>query len=228
MPFFCPELGDHCAMNGDLKSEILMHCDLYNKAEKVFKKAQLESLELDTGVLNEFRYCARAQVDLLGLIANSDGESLDKETVSALEVGNRALLCAINDSIDTIIDYAKVAVQKLEDSYPHGESISDIYTFEKYLEFWESIKYAQDVIAESRERRESRLNLYCQLVDSDELQKITAFCAALKIIEDKMRRSHRDAQKNTRQWGASQIVQLLIALGTGVAATVAIMTYVKS
>ncbi len=214
-------------MNDNLKLEIKAHCDLYNKAEKVFKKTQLVDLELETGVLNEFRYCARAQVDLFELIIKSDGEVLDQEITSALQVSNRALLCAVNDSIDTIVNYSKIAADSLEDKFCDGDDIATVYGFEKYLAFWESIKYIEDKIAESRERRDLRLDVYYDLVDSDQLKVVTDFCSALNIIESKLRKSHNAAKKNSRQWITSQGIQFMIAGGTVTAAIIGILVYLK-
>ncbi len=120
-----------------------------------------------------------------------------------------------------------MAAQTLEDTYTDGDDIATIYGFDKYLEFWESIKYLQEIIAESREHRESRLDLYCELVDSTQLKIVTDFCSALKIIESKLRKSHNVGRKNSSQWFKSQIIQMLIACGTGIAATVAVLGYAK-
>jgi hypothetical protein len=215
-------------MNNELKEAIEKHCVLYNKAERVFKEMQLNILDIDTGLLNEFRYCARAQTDVLKFIAESNGDSFNSDVISAIEVANRALCCVINDSIDLVLDYAKSSVYALQEKYKDGpEDISNVYGFDNYLDFWQSVKKLEQQIAESREHRSQRLDIYYDLVGGDDLKNVKEFCFAVNIIEAQLAKIHSATQKTSRQWIASQITNLLAAASTGAAAVIAYYTYVK-
>lgn len=207
-------------MNEDLKKSICEHFELYNKAERVYKEVQLEALELDTGVLNEFRYCARSQAELLKLIADTNGKTLTNSITSALEVANRALCCAINDSIDVMVKYAKIAANDLNEKY-EDVGIVSVYGLDNYLEFWKSIKNVENKIINSRENRSTRIDLYVSLLESSDLNKIKEFCFALEIIESQLKMKSKLEKASKKHFFYSHGINILIAIGTIASAMVA-------
>ena len=83
-----------------------------NIVESLHKTCQLSALGLIEPILNELRYLARALSDVVYYEAHS------KEYADALQAADHAANVAINDAIDILVTYIKVALKKIEAGYP--------------------------------------------------------------------------------------------------------------
>lgn len=190
------------------------HIQLFRDAEAIYKDVQLKVKGLDTSVLNEFRYAGRHQASMLEAMLNGDDASLS----AALETANRAVACAINDSIDGVIIFAKEAIRGLHESFDKCD-IAMYYGIKDYEKFWTSIQHLESQTSVSRNGILDRLNIYKAMFASQEFKQVIDFCAALPLIESKLVREYRhryaiEAAKEITvyQWLVDRSIQLLAAL----------------
>ncbi|MDS4025829.1 MAG: hypothetical protein RKO25_02370 [Candidatus Contendobacter sp.] len=109
-----------------LEERIKAFVSLYNEAEKVYKGVQQIVLRIDAQIHNEFRYCARGLTDFLCHMSSENAQDHDA-AIALLSRADHAARNALNDSIDLIVAYAKIEIQKLA-SVDTGRPISSYYT----------------------------------------------------------------------------------------------------
>lgn len=167
---------------------LLEHAALYDKAEGVFKKLQLKENGIDFDALNKFRYCSRSQCTVLKRIA--EGKVDYSAIMDELAPGTRAIKCVINDSVDALLVFSKCIVQKIEDTY-QGCDFAVEYGVEKYLEFWRALQRLEEKVVESREARDSRVEIYLEMADGNDLARVIDFISLSKHIEGRVAAKHK-------------------------------------
>jgi hypothetical protein len=194
-------------------NDFKQHTKFFRDAETIYKDVQQKVGGIDTSVLNEFRYAGRHQTSMFESICNSDTTSLMK----ALENANRAVACAINDSIDGVIIFAKEAIRRLHESYDKCD-IGMYYGMKDYENFWVSIKNLENVVSQSRGDIHTRIATYMAIFNSDDFKRVVDFCAEIPKIEDKLIREYRhryaiEAAKTVTitQWLIDRSIQLIAA-----------------
>jgi hypothetical protein len=194
--FFLSEAGGE--MDKKIGELLSQHSAFYSRAENIYKDAQQKLNNMPLSPLNEFRYCARAQRDVLEYLA-SGGEDYD-EVLKRLEPGNRALKCAINDTVDFLVVYVRSFIVDLRKQYPNCD-IGAEYGREKFLELLENLGSAEDKIARSRGNNHSdRVEQYFELY-SREMQFAIQFLRTGDYIEDQLankQRLHEQALEQQR------------------------------
>jgi hypothetical protein len=177
-----------CALNDEkIKNLIKEHIDFYGKADKFYKKTTTVENKLDAAILNEFRYCARSQKDILNLLFF--GTPSYDEVLKLIEPATRALKCAINDSIDGLVTFVKAFTKIASEQYPNS-SIEDVYGMDKYISLWQSVVFFENQIAESRKNLSDRIHIYEELLESKELEIILDFLSKKEIIEAKLNKQN--------------------------------------
>lgn len=179
-------------MEESIKQLIAEHTALYKKAEEVFKQGQLKTNVVPLQPLNEFRYCARAQVDALNYLATG-GEDY-AELLKLLEPGTRSLKCAINDTVDFLVAFARSCIDKIRTTYP-GFDIGTEYGREEFLTLLEALAALDDGIAHSRgSNGNARLATYYVFFEK-EIPILIKFLNRINFIEDAIAGRYEIEQK---------------------------------
>jgi len=196
--------------NADLIPAIRDFIQIYNEAEKAYKGVQQIVLRIDSQIHNEFRYCARALTDFLDHTSNGNSENHDK-TISLLSRADHAARNALNDSIDLLVAFAKVEIQRLA-SVDTGRPISSFYT--DFGEVKSAIIKIVDKTEKTRQNRNSRLQEYVEISNSDEFTAIKKFCQYLPYLENEISNEYgRRISDNRRFWITVFLASISILIG---------------
>lgn len=172
--------GNHASLNERIKSFI----SLYNEAEGVYKSVQQIVLRIDAQIHNEFRYCARGLTDFLCHIYNDNENAADINTaLTLLSRADHAARNALNDSIDLMVAYAKIEINKLA-SIDTGRPISSYYT--DFSDVKAAITRIESKAEKTRQNRHSRLEEYIGISNSDDFLALKKFCQHLPYIENEI------------------------------------------
>lgn len=211
----------------DIKNKIQEHVKLFRNAESIYKDVQQKVNGLDTSVLNEFRYAGRHQASLLDAMLIG----VDADILAALENANRAVACAINDSIDGVLIFSKEAIRALHESFDKCD-IAMYYGIKDYEKFWVAIQYLESKTSVSRNGILDRLNIYKEMYASQEFKQVIDFCSALPLIESKLIREYRHRyaieaakEETILQWIVDRSISLLAALAAAGALGFSIYSY---
>ena len=125
--------------------------------------------------------------DVFECLVDNDEEKLQKK----IAVAELAIHNGINDAVDSLVTFFKLATKRIESDYKY--SIATSFYGELYIEALESLQVVDEFIVESRGDRDERLNIYCNLANDENivhLNKIAKFALKLITIEAGARRQH--------------------------------------
>jgi hypothetical protein len=152
---------------------------IYALAEQAYKLNQTVLTQIDDKIHNEFRYCSRGLKDFVSLSAS--GTATDDELIDKINKAIHAAKNAFNDAIDLVIGYAKVTIVELAD-IDTGKELT-VYVPQLSL-VMENLKNLSLKIAISRGAANNRLEIYKEIMDSDEFKRIVDFCNSIPIVKN--------------------------------------------
>lgn len=144
----------------------------FNSLEEVFKNANLALLKLDTNVLNEYRYFARALVEIFQDCGKFD---------DAYGKAHTAYSAALCDTIDNIHLYVESSLKTIQAAHPNFRLID----FLKSIQLDDSLKFlssTQNIISSSRKQRTQRPDLYLSFAETGDFKELVKFSLALPRI----------------------------------------------
>lgn len=152
----------------------------FDKLESLFKTVGLTTLGLDSNVLNEYRYFARALVDMLKLGAPgaADSAELDSDFYTARARAETAYSAALCDTIDNLHMHVQGSLKRISQEYPAFDMVPLLGD-----DFFKSVRAAlgwvEAEIARSREDRSARKAIYQGIATSTQLTKVIELARAL-------------------------------------------------
>ena len=169
-----------------------------NIIEQLHKTCQLSAIGLSEAVLNESRYLSRALADVLFFERNSE------EHLRALEESEHAARNAINDSIDLLVTYVKVAIARFETRYQKFDVATSVFGTQ-YMDVLGALTQIDPKIVRSRKDRTERLPVYSELSNSDLLDKLTSFALNARQIEAFAKRVSLGVARFPEEAGAGDV-----------------------
>ena len=166
---------NHSALHGRIKK----FCEVYGLAEETYKKVQPIILKIDNKVHNEFRYCSRALRELLEELSHegfTEQESLDK-----LQRAEHAIKNALNDSVDLVVGYAITSIREMAEIDTGKELVTYIHDLPLISK---ALQELSRKIEESRNDSGSRLEIYSEIIKSDEFRRAIEFSQNAEIIKN--------------------------------------------
>lgn len=150
-----------------------------NALEEFHKACQLTALGLEAPILNESRYLSRALVDYLYFQSRSTEIASKSFERAELAINN-----GINDALDILVRHVKVALYKIEQSYPKFNIVKSEFG-EAYVKALEIIEVLDKMVITSRGDRQNRTDLYTSIVrdSKDSLKQLSNFALMLTRIE---------------------------------------------
>ena len=147
----------------------------FDKLELLYKSAGLMNLGLDANVLNEYRYFARALVDLIKSHANESERDL---ALARAETAHSAALC---DTVDNIHLHARSSLTKIRDTYPAFDLTGHLYRAE-LADVFDDLKWLEKEISRSREDRSARKSIYQDIANDPRFARIIDLAQELPKI----------------------------------------------
>lgn len=150
----------------------------FNSLEVLFKKCQLIQNHFYSPVLNEYRYFARALVDIYKYQKSDESEKKNR-AYSRAEV---SLSVAYNDILDSILNAVKKSITELRKKYWDFQT-ADIYKDLDYKEIHKIITEMERVVASSRGERAQRIKIYKEFAESTNFDKLIEFTSKLPMLD---------------------------------------------
>jgi len=151
--------------------------ELYGIAESAYKRLQTLLNVIDDKIHNEFRYCSRGLKEFLSESCQTD----DDEKLEYLQKATHATKNAFNDSIDLILGYSSSKIRELSSIDTGKELVIFVPNIQKVME---AISRIHNQITDSRANVENRINIYKQILESNDFELVISFCEQLPIVED--------------------------------------------
>lgn len=150
----------------------------FDKLESLFKTVGLMNLGLDANVLNEYRYFARALVDMLRWESDAQRATDYEAARGRAETAYSSALC---DTVDNLHMHVSGSIRRVKDLYP----LFDLNTFlgeEVSAKAFASLKWLEDEISRSREDRAARKGIYQKIAKSRKLKDVIELAKDLPRI----------------------------------------------
>lgn len=164
-------------------SDLVQLLEDFNKLESLYKAVGLFNLGMDANVLNEYRYFARALVDLLHCYSKTKGLSAAK-TKAILEAQGRAetaYSAALCDTIDNLHMYVNGCLKSITETFPTF-SISNLVGKKEHDTAIDALLWLSKEISRSREDRNERKSIYQSIARSSKLKKLIKFAHSFPKI----------------------------------------------
>lgn len=137
----------------------------FDNLEQVFKASTLINLGLAENVLNEYRYLARALVDM----KNNKEEKKNIEFHQALGRAEAAFSSALCDTIDNVHMYVNASLKYLRETYPYFKTSEHI---DNYSALMESRRIIENVVSNTRFDRSNRKSQYLKLAVEQDFKNL--------------------------------------------------------
>lgn len=179
--------------------------ELYGIAESAYKRLQTLLNLIDDKIHNEFRYCSRGLKEFLSESCQTD----DDEKLEYLQKATHATKNAFNDSIDLILGYASSKIRELS-SIDTGKEL--VIFIPNIQEIMKAISKIHNQITNSRANVENRINIYKEILDSNDFGLVVSFCELIPIIENNISAEYLRQVKERRKFIGGIAVSVLAAL----------------
>ena len=160
---------------------------------------------IDDKIHNEFRYCSRGLKEFLSESCQTD----DDEKLEYLQKATHATKNAFNDSIDLILGYASSKIRELS-SIDTGKEL--VIFIPNIQEIMKAISKIHNQITNSRANVENRINIYKEILDSNDFGLVVSFCELIPIIENNISAEYLRQVKERRKFIGGIAVSVLAAL----------------
>ena len=178
-----------------LHQEITCFIELYGLAEEAYKTVQPTVGRIDDKIHNEFKYCSRALRELLlELISDTSGET---SSIVILKRAEHAVKNALNDSVDLIVGYAVISIKEMA-SIDTGKELS-VFIHDLPI----IVKAIQDIsrqIQVSRNDSSLRIEIYRNIIRSDEFKKVVDFSGNVQVIKNNIYADYSRLIKSSRNF----------------------------
>ena len=187
----------------DLHKKVEDFCHLYGLAEEAYKSVQAILLQIDDKIHNEFRYCSRALRELLQDLTVE--HTTERAALEKLQRAEHAIKNALNDSVDLIVGYASLSIREMASIDSGKELIVFIHNLSDIIK---SIKSIYRRIEESRNNTNNRVEIYIDLIKSDDFKVVTDFCGNIEVIKNNINSEYYRRVKEGRKF----VIQLAVTI----------------
>ncbi len=157
----------------------------FNKLESLFKAAGLMTLGLDSNVLNEYRYFARAIMDMVKHMDDINTQQFDQARGRA-ETASSAALC---DTVDNVYYYIRKSTLKIANKFPAFNTLEYLTSVDQPKAF-EYLNWLEVEITQSREDRSKRKDIYQKIAGHDNFKQLIKLAREMPKINAAAPGSH--------------------------------------
>jgi len=179
----------------DLHNRIENFCELYGLAEEAYKIVQPIVLKIDDKIHNEFKYCSRALRELLQELTSDTVTELS--AIDKLQRAEHAVKNALNDSVDLIVGYAVTSIKEMASVDTGKELVVFIHDLPIIVK---SLKHISRQIEASRNDTSLRIEIYRNIIKSDEFKKVVDFCENIEVILNNIQADYSRLVKEKRRF----------------------------
>lgn len=179
----------------NLHQRISDFCEVYGLAEQAYKSVQPIVLKIDDKIHNEFRYCSRALRELLQELTTdtvTEISALDK-----LQRAEHAVKNALNDSVDLIVGYAVTSIKEMASIDTGKELVVFIHDLPLIVR---ALKNISRLTETSRNETNLRIEIYRNIIQSDDFKKIIDFCGNIEVIMNNIHADYSRLVKERRRF----------------------------